>query len=363
MTKTMYDNDRIIKKFTDNDMGKRQIITKHYSLINAQFRLSTVEMKFVLTIISLITRDDIDFFNYQIPFSRFNFLVENNNYSRLKTSCRNLMSRPLEIKTDDGWMIFNWFSKIQYRSKIKVIECQIAPELKPYLLDLQRNFKPYLLEYIMPLKSEYSIRIYELLKQYEKIGKREIKLELLHTMFKSPNSHKKSFGKFNEKVILIAQKELAQHTDIYFDCEAVKETGSKKVIAINFKIYKNIHNIKPDENKEFMDWVNLMRDKKVNRSLGYLKQRGARIKINEDGYLYFDNGEYITTKEADIIWRNLYQMKDKIPELALNEATKKALPQIPLTPYKPINFKGCRRCKLRIRDLLPPPTTNQSLAI
>lgn len=49
----------------------------------------------------------------------------------------------------------------------------------PYLLQLKERFTRYELKNILYFKNKYSIRIYELLKQYEKIGKREINIKEL----------------------------------------------------------------------------------------------------------------------------------------------------------------------------------------
>jgi plasmid replication initiation protein len=49
--------------------------------------------------------------------------------------------------------------------------------MKPHLLSLQSHFTMYDPKYILGLSSTYSIRIYELLKQYEKIRKRVFDLQ------------------------------------------------------------------------------------------------------------------------------------------------------------------------------------------
>ena len=69
--------------------------------------------------------------------------------------------------------MFHWFSPIRYNPKYGMLECGISPELKPYLLHMQ---------------SEYSIRIYEILKKYEKIAYVVLKLEKLHDLLVVPKS-------------------------------------------------------------------------------------------------------------------------------------------------------------------------------
>ena len=51
--------------------------------------------------------------------------------------------------------------------------------MKPFLLSLKSHFTTYDVRNILKLPSTYSVRIYELLKQYEKIGKRRFDLQEL----------------------------------------------------------------------------------------------------------------------------------------------------------------------------------------
>ena len=50
------------------------------------------------------------------------------------------------------------------------------PKLKPYLLQLKDQFTSIALQYAIQLKSLYAIRIYELLKQYQRLKQRTLGL-------------------------------------------------------------------------------------------------------------------------------------------------------------------------------------------
>lgn len=317
----------IIKKIliTEREMARRKSVDKHYEIINSQFKLNTVEMKILLSIIALVRKDDVDFQTYKIPIKYFDFIVENQNYSRLKGYCKNLMTKPLEINTDDGWMIFNWFSHIAYKRKDGFIEASISPRLKPYLLQMNHNFAQYDLENIMPLKSEYSIRIYEILKRYEyqyTKGKKKnipinISLNELYETMRVPKSYM-FFNEFKKKVILVSQKELAQYTDIYFDFE--EEKLSRKVIGLNFKIYKNKQNEKLTEQQKHMNFVKYVRKNHVNVPLIPYKNEkyDGYIAVSEKEELYLMDknknsyGVEIKGDKAVLIWNNMRENQDKM---------------------------------------------------
>ena len=55
----------------------------------------------------------------------------------------------------------------------------ISPYLKPYLLQVKREFFKYNLGYVVRLKSSYSIRLYEWAKRWQFAAKRRIKLDEL----------------------------------------------------------------------------------------------------------------------------------------------------------------------------------------
>jgi len=152
------------------------------------------------------------------------------------------MSKPLEIPTDDGWAVFNWFSKIQYiRGQAKFI-VRIDKDLKPYLLELKKRFVKYNLKYILPLTSNYSIRIYQLLKEYQKLEKRTFTVAELQELLQVPKSLK-IYNRFKEKVLKVAQEELKEHCDIYFEKIDYKLgteiKQGRKVTEIVFKIKTN----------------------------------------------------------------------------------------------------------------------------
>lgn len=121
----------------------------------------------------------------------------------------------------------------------------------PYLIELKEQFTTYYLANIMSLKSSYSIRIFELLKQYEKIGKRRIELKNLRQLVGTTEIDANGeivkedyplYGHFKSRVILTAQKELKQKTDICFNFKEIKQ--SRKVVAIEFEILENSKNKK-----------------------------------------------------------------------------------------------------------------------
>ena len=223
-------------------MKKRNIVKQDYKLINAKYKLNTSEIKFIMAVIAQINMNDKSLEEYEIKVSELEEKLQTEqNETRLKQFAKKLLSKPFEIQTNTGWIVLNWFSKIEYirgQSKFKV---RIDKALRPYLLDLKERFVKYNLKYILPLTSNYSIRLYQLLKEYEKLTRRTFTLQELQELLQVPKSYTKKYNDFKKKVLKVAERELIEHCDIFFEFEEIKK--GRKVNEILFRIKKNISNI------------------------------------------------------------------------------------------------------------------------
>jgi plasmid replication initiation protein len=242
-------------------MNKSMTVSQDFPLVNAKYKLNTSEMKFILTAMTqLDSKNDEILQEYEIKVSELEKKLQSEqNETRLKQFAKKLMSKPLEVPTEDGWIIANWFSDIEYirgQAKFKV---RFSEKLKPYLLQLKERFVSYNLKYILPLTSTYSVRIYQLLKEYEKFTKRYFEVEELMDILQVPKSYR-NYTNFNAKVLKVAEKELQEHTDIYFTLEEEKE--GRKVSRLIFRIHKNTHKREVEEARLFdsqapKDYTNL----------------------------------------------------------------------------------------------------------
>jgi len=111
------------------------------------------------------------------------------------------------------------------------------PKLSYYLLNLEREFTTYLYYCRICLNSN-AMKLYEILKMYEYLGKVELDLE---EDLKKPlglTGRYKKYYELRRWVIDVAQKEFDQYTDISFTYEPKKKKG-KKVVSIEVTITAN----------------------------------------------------------------------------------------------------------------------------
>ena len=126
-------------------MNKNKLVKKSNDLITARYELSLIEQKLILTLISMVDKDDKDFQQYRFYIKDFFELIECNeeNYTFLKNTFKSLLSKPLEINTDNGWLLCNWLSSAETDKNEGYVDVCFDPKLKPYMLKLKECFTTY----------------------------------------------------------------------------------------------------------------------------------------------------------------------------------------------------------------------------
>ena len=251
-----------------NISKQRDLIVKSNRLIEASYRLSTQEQRLILLMASMIKPEDKDFHTYQIKVRDFNHIVGikgEGGYDKTKDVTRRLLERVLNIKKEKSLLQINWLSSAEYFGGKGYVELSFDPKLKPYLLQLKEFFTQYRLKDVVRLKRSYSIRIYELLKQYESIGKRSLDLsELRRVLGLQPNEYKQ-YGHLKSRILKPAQKELEKSTDLKFAFKEKKQ--GRRVSGIVFHIQNNRRKKAAQEPEEKQDTDSKAANPELNQRL------------------------------------------------------------------------------------------------
>lgn len=228
------------------DNIENKLVVQANTLIEASYKLKPSQQKFLRVMASMIDFGDEDFKMYEFKVSELMKLYgikDQSKYSEIPKQTKELMGNVLTFKDEKSEVLVPFLSFYKHEKGEGTIKVQFHPFLKPFYLYLNKEnpFTKYKLKNIVSLKSTYSIRFYELLKQYEGIKSRILTIEELRQIFKIEPSEYARYNDFKRKVILQAQKELPLKTDISFDFEEIK-TG-RKVTALKFYIHQNKMNI------------------------------------------------------------------------------------------------------------------------
>lgn len=217
-------------------------VTKANALVEANYRLSLLQQKIIITMASLIQPDDEDFKWYRLHVNHFIEILGINNhniYREMVVSVHNLMERVVTIYIgNQEYLKTHWIQSAKYRVGGGYVDVEFDPKLKPFFLHLKNKFTTYRLQNVIRLRSVYSIRIYELLKQYQTVGKRTITIESLRKMLGIEPKEYKTYNNLKRKVIVVAHNEINEKTDISFDFKEIKII--RKVNEIEFTITKKV---------------------------------------------------------------------------------------------------------------------------
>lgn len=115
---------------------------------------------------------------------------------------------------------------------------KFSPVLEPYLLNLKETYTKYRLGYVINFKSEYSFRLYEIMKQYEAIGERTLTIEEIRGLLMIDSDKYQKYNHLKVKVIQKAIDEINKYADIKINLEKEEKEG-KKVIGLVFSINRN----------------------------------------------------------------------------------------------------------------------------
>jgi len=219
-------------------MEKNYIVAKSNKLINCEYDLSVFEQKIILTLASMVQSQDTEFKEYEFKIEDFIKLLglkAQTKYTEIPKITRDLMRKIFEIREGKKILQLAWLSSTEYEIETGMVSLKFDSKLKPYMLGLKEFYTTYKLANVLILKSKYSIRIYEILKSNEIKNNIQIDLTALKNMVGAKAEYLKVYADFKNKVLIQAQKELIEKTDISFEFEEIKT--SRKVTSIKFYIH------------------------------------------------------------------------------------------------------------------------------
>ena len=214
------------------------IVTQANELVESRYNLTLGEQRLIFTMIARIQPEDEDFKPYRISLHELaDFLGINKNhiYADCKKITKKLLEKVVEIQEPGRLLQTHWVSSADYIDGTGVVMLTFDPLLKPYLLQLKGNFTSSKLEMLLSFKSQYTMRMYTLLKQYERLKGREIDLQQLRDTLGLGKDQYKRYNDFKKDILESTQKELKAKADLYFEFDEIKY--GRRVGAIRFRIF------------------------------------------------------------------------------------------------------------------------------
>lgn len=215
-------------------------------LVNARYTLSVPEQRLILYAISLIKKDDTPNTFYTIDLKDFCNICgisgDSYTYSKRLLDGLNLKRWYAKITPNDPdeETSLSWFNKVKI-TRGKTIKLRFDDDIFPFIKDLLERYQEtgqgytsYMLQSVLPMKSKYSIRLYEIFKNKIK-GDRYVEwffeLDDLKKILECTNYTR--YPDFRRKVIEPAIEEINKFSDLLVEYYT---TEKRNISRLYFKI-------------------------------------------------------------------------------------------------------------------------------
>lgn len=217
---------------------RRQKVVKANELIQQRTHLLSVqEQKIILFLISQLKPDQKEF-EYQI-FDIIDFCdacgIDNSagkNYADLRKSIQTLSDKSMWVIGKETDTLMRWISNAKIEKGQGKIEIRFDEEMKPFLLELKNRYTQFDLIYTLTMRSKYSVRLYEILKSYEKTGEPvQLSLDRFQQLIGSEYSR---WQDIKRRIVEPAIKEINEVGDLRV-LYTTKKKG-KAIVGITFSV-------------------------------------------------------------------------------------------------------------------------------
>lgn len=244
----LFDDAIVQKNNILNDMQRLYLDSTTNSLFAEQPPLSMQELRLFIVYLSRINKEDVTTRVVRFSLAEYADLLEARLVpAEIDRATSKLLGRVIRrpIKGKKGYDMFQLFSRARIFKENDgrwYVELNIHDEALSTVFNYQNQYFNYYVKNILSLSSPAKIRMYEILKQYEWLGKREIPIDDLKSMLLiDPTAFTDKYGwkNFKREVLDVCQQALQEHTDITYTYERGQVGPHGKWLSVIFRIYPN----------------------------------------------------------------------------------------------------------------------------
>ncbi|MEJ1368378.1 MAG: replication initiation protein [Candidatus Sedimenticola sp. (ex Thyasira tokunagai)] len=215
----------------------RIVITKANALIEASYTLSLHEQRMILACAAQLDgRKPIpkgNMFTLTVEeYAELFGLEQSSLYTYMEEAANKLYERDIRQVKGRTKKRTRWVYLAEYCKGEGKVKLGFSPEIAPYITLLHRRFTSYKLSEISGLTSTHSIRIFEMLMQYQSTGVFNISVEELRERLQLENKYPR-FANFKQRIIEPTAEEIRKKTSIEVQWTAIKK--GRRVARIEFK--------------------------------------------------------------------------------------------------------------------------------
>jgi len=262
---------------------------------------TTQELRLFSIYLSKINPYDTNTRVVRFPLSDFQRIMNFGklNIAQLKASASGVLKSQVFLPKENGGFkginLFETFEVDQDSSGEWYVEINATNAVLPLMFDFKDRYFKYELWNALRLKAPSQIRMYEILKQYEKIGKREIEVKELQELL---GVNYTRWDRFKAKVLDSCQQALKETTDICYTYERGKTGTGGKWLTIIFNIEKNT---------DYVDQLTLFEF--IGEGGGEIAEPPAQELLNGDIQIILDIYPQFTAAEVKAIYNRILKLQ------------------------------------------------------
>jgi len=225
----------------DYESGKNKNILNQIRKNN----MTLQELRLFSIYLSRINANDVSTQKVRFTLENFCKIMDiQTDVKQITGNMHHLLQKFVDIPYEDGkkgFLSIPLFKECglfkDHETRQYFFEIEAHEKALPYMFDFKEQYFTYNLWNVFQLKSSNQLRMYEILKQHEKIENFQISLIELRTLLNINSEEYPRWDRFKERVLDSCQQALAEHTDITFIYNPVR-TGHRFTDII-FYIKKN----------------------------------------------------------------------------------------------------------------------------
>jgi len=237
------------------------VVWQHNGITNTRYKLTARQQKLLLYAIAMIEPNAAEFGKIRVSvedYAALTGLETDNLYRDLRETAIAIRAAPLVVDHVEPGMKrpmrrhSAWFEYVDEADGSGFITIKLTSWLKPYLLQVRREFFQFQLGFALDLRSEYSIRLYQYLKRWEFAKRRSITVDQLRLEIGATEIDRKGnivrinleqYKHLKSRAINPAIEEINRETDLSVSYAETKFPRSKAVESVTFTINKNLENL------------------------------------------------------------------------------------------------------------------------
>jgi len=243
-------------RYAEVFMSKDELIVKDTALMNASYNLNLVEQRLILLAIARsrstgkgITANDylkIHANDYITAFGT----DRSSTYKTLKENSKQLFKREFSFTEGSIKVLSRWVSSIRYHDDEATVSLIFAPEIIPFISELEKRFTSYQLGDISQLTSAYAVRLYELIICWKTVKKTPIfEIDAFRSRLGIEENQYKLMSDFKKRVLNLSIEQINQSTNIFVECHQHKV--GRRITGFSFSFVEKA--VQRDPNT--IDWV------------------------------------------------------------------------------------------------------------